>query len=82
MTYKVTLNNFGKNYVGQGDTILKALSDINAGKLAGRSLMTVQHGKVNKERVLPSLVAKRAFNGSGMVQEAALKSISLLFQGI
>lgn len=72
----------GKTFSGKGDTIFQAIEAIDPGNVAGMVILTIKKGKVEKDRVIPHITARRLFNTVGMSREAALKNISLMFQGI
>lgn len=80
--YTATLTNLGKTTTAKGDTIEDTIKALSPGSIAGKSILTVSNGKRSVDRVIPHLIAKRAFNTMGMTREAGIKSLSLLFNGI
>ena len=83
MSYKITLNNLGRNYEAKGATISEAITSFKLGKIVGRTILTVENGDGKKvERIIAPLIAKRAFNGAGMMREVAIKNLSLMFTGV
>lgn len=82
MKYTATLENFGKKYSAKGDTIIEAISSLNPKTIAGRSVLVVESKDNKAERIIQQVIAKRAFTSHGMMQEVALKNLSLLFTGI
>lgn len=79
---EVSLQNMGKTHKAKGKTVMEALEKIKPGAVAGKSILVISNGENKVERVLPHIIAKRAFTTVGMVREVALKNLSLMFNGL
>jgi len=80
--FVATAKVMGKLFTGKGDTIYKAIENINTGAVAGTVILTVSKGKSTKERVIPMVTARRIFMTVGLTREVALKQISTTFDGV
>lgn len=80
--YTVSLKTMGKTHKAEGESVMEALEKIKLRAVAGKSVLIISNGKDTVERVLPHIIARRAFTTIGMVREVALKNLSLIFQGL
>lgn len=75
-----TIKVMGKKFSSEGETVQEALMNLKPGNVGGTTVLTVTNGDSTIERVLPTIVARRAFNLAGISKEAAIKNISLMFK--
>lgn len=80
-SYIATAVTFGKKFIGKGDTVFEALSNITPGQIHGRVIITLESGDRKKDRVLNMVQGRRLFNMLGLTREIALKNATMLFQG-
>lgn len=80
--YTVVINCFGQNITGSGDTILETLKAMPLRNVRGKTIVTVSHNGVTKERVIMPQVSMRAFNTQGITRDISLKLIASQFYGI
>lgn len=79
MKYEITLKVMGKKFTASGDTVIDALTVLKPMGIAGTCILTVCYNGECKDRVLPTVMAKRAFQMQGASREAAIKNISLMY---
>jgi len=77
--YTASIKIFGKTFTAQGATASEAIGNIQAGKVHGRGILTIEKGNYKKDRVLMPQIVFRLFNSHGLTREVALKNASMLF---
>lgn len=80
--YQVSVIVLGKKYEAKAKTVYDALQKLEPGTINGKVILTVSKGKESKERVIPTVSARRMFNTAGIAQETQMKVVSSMFQGI
>lgn len=82
MPYKASIKVLGKVYKSEGETVSEALNKLTPQNCKGVGILSVEHGKNKKEKVLVSVQMSRLFNSHGLIKEVATKNVALLFEGI
>lgn len=83
INYKVIIKVLGKTYEQIGDNVSEALNKFDIRNIKGvRSIITVEHNGVKKDRILQPMQTTRLFNSHGLMKEVAIKNCSLLFSGL
>ena len=80
-SYKASLKCSGRTFKAEGDTIFQAISNLEPGKVHGRSVLTVSAGDKTKDRLLSPRFTMMTFNTMGTTRAVWVKNISNLFQG-
>jgi len=80
--YEASILIWGKKYQATGVTASEAISKLKPTNCNGKSILTIKHGEVVKDRVLMPRVTFRLFTLAGLSHEIVLKQVSTLFDGI
>ena len=80
--YKATLSVLGRKYQAEGTTAQEAVANLKPTNVKGKGILSIEHGKDKREKILMPHIASRLFNTVGLNREVALKNISLLFAGL
>ena len=81
--YKVTMRAMGRIYEATGKSGVEAISNlVGFGNIKGKVILTMDHGKKKKDKVLMPILAYRLFSSSRLMKEIALKNINALFADI
>ena len=77
--YKATVRVMGKTFTSTGTSSQDAVFKLKPGNCKGKGILTIEKGKVSRERILMPDVTFRLFNTTGVSKEVALKNIGILF---
>lgn len=80
--YSISIKILGKVFESSGDTVEEALLKLPVKNAKGRSIITVEHDGLKKERIFMPPVTFRLFNTIGITKDIAIKQIAALFQGL
>lgn len=82
MKYTATYLTMGRKHTAEGTTALEAIDNLKLKGVKMKGVLTIEHGKEKKERIITPYMALRLFNSVGLNREVALKNITMMFQGI
>jgi hypothetical protein len=80
--YEATVKVLGKTFKAKGKTALEAITKLDPGNVAGMAILVVKRGKNVRERIIPTVQARRLFNTGGAAREMVCKNFSILFDDI
>ena len=80
--YKVSLKILGKTYTASGKSAREAMGKLEPQTTRSFGVLTLQKGKIVKEKVVMASILFRAFNGSPTSRDIGIKNLSLLFENI
>jgi hypothetical protein len=79
MKYTATLKIMGKKITATGASSLEAITNLQAPRAKGKSVLAVTNGERTQEKILAYSKTFALFSGSPMMRQIALKQMSLLF---
>lgn len=80
--YTAKLKVMGNTFTAKGKSIYEAIEKLKPGNVAGMCILTVSKGKNKKDQIIPHSRAKGIFNSAGIMREARIKNVSILFDGV
>ena len=71
-----------QKYTNTGATLVEAIGGLDVKNVKGMAILTVTHGNVSKDKILPANNVFRLFSASPLMREIAIKNVCIRFQGI